>query len=67
MYQNNYRCIQSNYIGIVILICSVLLAKVSFVSILHSVNVAQFLNATFVFQLPPVIIIFPVTKLYASE
>ena len=34
---------------------------------LHSSNGAQFLNATFVFALPPVKVIFPLTKIYASE
>ena len=41
--------------------------KVSFVSVLHFLNGAQFLNATFVFWFPRVILIFPVTKVYASE
>ena len=41
--------------------------KVSFISVLHLLNGAQFLNATFVLSLPPVTVIFPVTKIYASE
>ena len=55
------------YIGISILVFSALSTKVSFISILHSLNGAQFLNATFVFALPPVTVIFPVTEIYASE
>ena len=52
--------------GIAMLICSPLSTKVSFISALHSLNGAQFLNATFVFASPPVTLIFPV-KIYASE
>ena len=55
------------YRGVAVLICSVLSTKVSFISVLHSLNSAQFLNATFVFALLPVTVIFPVTKIYASE
>ena len=55
------------YIGIAILICSALSTKISFISVLNSLNGAQFLNATFVFASPPVTVIFPVTKTYASE
>ena len=36
-------------------------------SVLHFPNGAQFLNATFVFALPPATVIFHVTKIYASE
>ena len=39
----------------------------SLISVLQSLNGAQFLNATFVFASPPVTVIFPVTKTYASE
>ena len=41
--------------------------KVSFISVLHFLNGAQFLNATFVLLLPAVRLTFPVTKIYASE
>ena len=41
--------------------------KVSFISVLHFLNSAQFLNATFAFALTSVTVIFPVTKIYASE
>ena len=34
---------------------------------MHFVNGAQFLNATFVFASPPTTLLFPVTKIYASE
>ena len=53
------------YLGIAILICSALSAKVSFISALDFLNSAQFLNAAFVSLFPE--IIFPVTKIYASE
>ena len=53
--------------GIAILIKSASSTKVSFISVLHLLNGAQFLNATFVFALPPATVIFPVTKIYASE
>ena len=49
------------------LIKSVSSTKVSFISVLHFLNGAQFLNATFVFASPPVTVIFPVTKIYASQ
>ena len=52
--------------GVVTLICSVSSTKVSFISVLH-LNGAQFLNATFVSALPPVTIIFAVTKIHALE
>ena len=39
--------------------------RVPLISVEHSLNGAQFLNATFVFALPPVTAIFPVTKIYA--
>ena len=55
------------YIGIAILICSASSIKVSFISVLHFLNGAQFLNATFVLLLAPTTAIFPVTKTYASE
>ena len=54
------------YIDIAILICCASATKVSFISVLHFLNGAQFLNATFVFALPPVTVIFLVTKIYAS-
>ena len=41
--------------------------KVLFVSVVYSINGAKYLNATFVFASPPVTVIFPVTKTYASE
>ena len=47
--------------------CSILSTKVSFISVLHSLNGTQFVNATFVFALPPVTLIFPVTKIHVSE
>ena len=46
---------------------SVLSTNVSFISVLNSLNGAQFLNATFVFASPPVTVKFLVTKTYASE
>ena len=68
MYQNNCHYIQPNlYIGIAILVFSTLSTKASFISILHSLNGAKFLNATFVFVLPPVTVTFPVTKTCALE
>ena len=41
--------------------------KVSFISVLHLLNDAQFLNATFVLSSPAVTVIFLDTKMYASE
>ena len=41
--------------------------KVSFISVLHFLNGAQFLNTTCVAALLGVAVIFPVTKIYASE
>ena len=42
--------------------------RVPSISVKHFSNGAQFLNATFVLLLlPPVTLIFPVTKIYASE
>ena len=38
-----------------------------FISVVHFLNGAQFLNATFVFASPPVTLIFPVNKICASE
>ena len=55
------------YIGIAILICSASPIKVSFISVLHFLNDAQFLNATFVLLSAPTTAIFLVTKIYASE
>ena len=55
------------YIGIAILVFSALSTKVSFISVLHSSNGAQLLNAIFVFASLPVTLIFPVTKIYALE
>ena len=46
---------------------SALSTKVSFISVPNFSNGAQFLNATFVLLLPSVTVIFPVTKIYASE
>ena len=65
------------YIGIVILIKFVSSTKVSFISVLHFSNGLQFLNAVGVIA-PSAIsavsvafllltVIFPVTKIYASE
>ena len=54
-------------IGIVILICSASSIKVSFISVLHFLNGAQFLNATFVSSPASATAIFPVTKTYALE
>ena len=47
------------------LICFASSAKVSFICVIHVLNGAQLLNAAFV-SLPPEVI-FPVTKIYASE
>ena len=41
--------------------------KVSFISVLHLLKGAQFLNTTCVAALLGVAVIFPVTKIYASE
>ena len=49
------------------LIKSVSLTKVSFISVLHFSNGAQFLDTTCVAALLGVAVILPVTKLYASE
>ena len=43
------------------------MTKGSFISVLYLLNGAQFINATFVLLSPPVTVIFPVTKIYASE
>ena len=51
----------------IILINFGLSTPVPLISVEHSLNEAQFLNANFVFSLPPVTAIFPVTKIYASE
>ena len=53
--------------GIVILIKSASSTKVSFISSLHFSNGAQFLSTTCVTALLGVTVIFPVTKIYASE
>ena len=55
------------YIGIVMLIKSVSSTKVSFISVLHFSNCAQFLNTTCVAASLGVAVILPVTKIYASE
>ena len=55
------------YIGIVILICSASSIKVSLISVLHFLNGAQFQNANSVLSSPFTTVIFPVTKIYASE
>ena len=55
------------YIGIVILIKFASSTKVSLISVLHFLNGAKFLNATFITLSPAVTLIFPVTKIYASE
>ena len=47
------------------LICFASLTKVSFICVMHVLNGAQFLNAAFV-SLPQELI-FPMTKIYASE
>ena len=39
----------------------------SFIRVMHFANGAQFLNATLVFAPPPVVVISPVTSIYASE
>ena len=49
------------------LIKSVSSTKVSFISALHFLNCAQFLNTPCVAALLGVAVIFPVTKIYASE
>ena len=41
--------------------------KVSFISVLHFSNVAQFLNTTCVAALLGLAVILPVAKIYASE
>ena len=41
--------------------------KVSFISVLHFSNGAQFLNATWVASVLGVAVIFPVTKIYGSK
>ena len=47
--------------------CSISSTKVSFISVLNSVNGAQILTAAFVSASPTITLIFPVTKIYASE
>ena len=49
------------------LIKSVSSTKVSFISVLNFLNGAQFLNITCVASVLDVAVIFPVTKIYASE
>ena len=49
------------------LICSASSTKFSFISVLHFLNGAQFLNAAFVLSLAVTTAIFPATKTYASE
>ena len=49
------------------LMCVASSIKVSFISVLHFSNGAQFLNTTCVAALLGVAAIFPVTKMYASE
>ena len=49
------------------LICIASSIKVSFISVLHFSNGAQFLNTTCVAAVLGVAIILPVTKIYASE
>ena len=39
----------------------------SFMWVTHLVNGAQFLNATLIFASPPVVLISPITKIYASK
>ena len=51
----------------VILIESASSARVPSISAEHFSSGAQFLNTTFVLLLPPVTLIFPVTKIHASE
>ena len=48
------------------LICVASSIKVSFISVLHFSNGAQFLNTTCVAALLGVAVILPVTKIYAS-
>ena len=76
MYQNNCHYIKL-YIGIVILIKSASSTNVSFISALQSLNGEQFLNTTCVAASRAIssvlaaflllTLIFPVTKIYASE
>ena len=40
--------------------------SLSFIRVTHLVNGVQFLNATLVFSSPPVAVISPVTRIYAS-
>ena len=49
------------------LICVASSIKVSFISALHFSNGAQFLNTTCAAALLGVAVIFPVTKIYASD
>ena len=49
------------------LIKSVSPTKVSFISVLHFLNGAQFVNTTCVTTSLGVAVIFPLTKIYASE
>ena len=49
------------------LICVASSIKVSFISVLHFPNGALFLNTACVAALLGVALIFPVTKIYASE
>ena len=46
---------------------SVSSTKVSFISVRHFSNGPQFLNTTYVAALLGIAVIFPVTKIYASE
>ena len=54
------------YIDIAILIYSASSIKI-LISVLHLLNGAQFLNATFVLLSAPATAVFPVTRIYASE
>ena len=55
------------YIGIIISRLSALLTCSSFMCIMHFVKGAQSLNATLILGSPPVAVILPVTRIYASE
>ena len=55
------------YIGIAISRYSASSTCSLFMWVMHFVNGAQFLNPTQVLRSPPVALIFPVTRIYASE
>ena len=55
------------YIGIVMSRFSTVSMCSTFIWVTHLVNGAQFFNVTLVFVLPPVAVIFPVTRINPSE